>query len=268
MMTEAQRYLFDLTGFLHLEGALGETALAEALEAAERYIRTPAEDLPPDFGSRDGRIYDNGFAFDKSLERLVFEPSYWPIVKEFTSGKPRFVRGSMLVNQPGGVVDPGSLHCAREAYGWQSTRYECRDGRIYCDDFVVFTYLTDVNPGDGGLVVVPGSHKCHFDRPDSVFDGGDLEDDAPPGTINITPRAGDAVIISELLTHGTLRWKPTDRKRIVLVLRYAPQYSGGGPWTTDTLKARLSPETNELMALASFTEVKDVAQREVVSLTE
>ena len=75
------------------------------------------------------------------------------------------------------------------------------------------------------------------------------------------------MVISELLTHGTLRWQPTDRKRIVLVLRYAPQYSGGGPWTTDTLKARLSPETNELMALASFTEVKDVAQREVVTLT-
>ena len=267
MMTEEQRYLFDLTGYLHLEGALPEADLAEARAAAERYIETPPDALPVDFGSRDGRIFENGYAFDKSLERLVFQPSYWPVILEFTSGKPRFVRGSMLVNQPGGVVDPGSLHCARESYGWQSTRYECRDGRIYCDDFVIFIYLTDVYPGDGGLVVVPGSHKCNFDRPGTIFNGGDLEDEAPPGTINVTPRAGDAVIISELLTHGTLRWQPTDRKRIVLVLRYAPQYSGGGPWTTDTLKARLSPETNELMAQASYTEVKDVARRDVVTLS-
>ncbi len=267
MMTEEQRYLFDLTGYLHLEGAIGEEELAGALAAAERYIQTPTEDLPSDFGSRDGRMYDNGFAFDKSLERLVFQPSYWPIVKEFTTGKPRFVRGSMLVNQAGGVVDAGSLHCAREDFGWQSTRYECRDGRIYCDDFVVFTYLTDVYPGDGGLVVIPGSHKCNFNRPGSLFDGGDLGDEAPPGALNITPRAGDAVIISELLTHGTLRWKPIDRKRIVLVLRYAPQYTGGGPWRTESLKALLSPETNELMDSASYTEIKDVAGRDIVTLT-
>ena len=88
MMTEEQRYLFDLTGYLHLEGAIGEEELAEAREAAEKYIHTPAEDLSPDFGSRDDRMYDNGFAFDKSLERLVFQPSYWPIVKEFTTGNP------------------------------------------------------------------------------------------------------------------------------------------------------------------------------------
>ena len=267
MMREQQRYLFDLTGYLHLEKAIRGEELAEAQAAAERYIQTPPDELPPDFGSRDGRIYENGFAFEKSLEKLVFQPSYWPIVKEFTTGKPRFVRGSMLVNQVGGIVEAGSLHCARESYGWQSTRYECRDGRIYCDDFVVFVYLTDVYPGDGGLVVLPGSHKCNFDRPKSLFNGGELGDHAPSGTINLTPRAGDAVVISELLTHGTLRWKPTNRKRIVLVLRYAPQYSGGGPWITDTLRARLSTETNELMAAASYTEVKDVAIKETVTLS-
>ena len=51
MMTEAQRYLFDLTGYLHLEGALGESDLAEARAAAERYIQTPPEDLPSEAGT-------------------------------------------------------------------------------------------------------------------------------------------------------------------------------------------------------------------------
>ena len=29
---------------------------------------------------------------------------------------------------------------------------------------VVFFYLTDVEPGDGGLIVLPGSHKSQFTR--------------------------------------------------------------------------------------------------------
>ena len=117
------------------------------------------------------------------------------------------------------------LHCAREDFGWESTRYEVRNERIYCDDSVVFPYLSDVNPGDGGLIVLPGSHKTAFDRPPHLFDDGIVADGdhLPPGIVNITPKAGDVVIISELLTHGALPWKPQDRYRCVLVLRYRPQ---------------------------------------------
>jgi hypothetical protein len=267
MMTPEQRYLFDLNGYLHLEQALSEEELTAAQSAAERYINARPKDLPPEFGTRDRRLYDHGFAFDKALERLIFHPSYWPIVKEFTDNKPRFLRGTMLVNQPGGPVDAGSLHCARESYGWQSTRYECRNGRIYCDDFVIFPYLYDVHPGDGGLVVLPGSHKANFDRPDTLFHGGHLDDGLPPGVVNLSAKAGDVIIISELLTHGGLRWHPTDRKRVVLVLRYAPQYRGGEGWVPDSLKKRLSSETIELMSSGTHTEIKDVVQHDIVTFS-
>ena len=79
---------------------------------------------------------------------------------------------------------------------------------------ICFPYFTDVYPGDGGLIVIPGSHKSEFTRPKELLtldeaDGIDpLED---PVFVNITPKAGDIVIISELLTHGVLRWKPKDR---------------------------------------------------------
>jgi hypothetical protein len=268
MMIPEQRYLFDLNGYLHLEQALNREELSAAQAAAERYIHARPEDLPPDFGTENGRIYEHGFAFDKALEKLVFHPSYWPIIKEFTDNKPRFSRGTMLVNQPGGPVEAGSLHCARESYGWQSTRYDCRDGRIYCDDFVVFPYLYDVHPGDGGLVVLPGSHKCNFDRPDTLFQGGRLDEGPPPGVVNLSPKAGDVIIISELLTHGGLEWKPIDRNRVVLVLRYAPQYRGGPDWVPDSLKKRLSPETIELMAPGSYTDLKAVVQKDTVTLSE
>jgi hypothetical protein len=82
-------------------------------------------------------------------------------------------------------------------------------------------------------------------------------DDLPQGVINLTPRAGDVLIISELLTHGILPWNPSDRIRRILVLRYTPQHKGGGG-PSEVLKACLSPETLELMEAAHYTHTKDI----------
>ena len=267
MMTPEQRYLFDLTGYLHLKNVLTGETLRKCQEAVESYINTPEEQLPEDFGTKNGRMYENGFAWAKCLEALVFHPAYWSIVRELTSRKPRFLRGTMLVNNAGNEeVDAGRFHCAREDFGWYSTRYDCRDGQIYCDDFVIFPYFYDVNPGDGGLAVVPGSHKSNFARPDALFNGGDLGRGLPEFAVNLNAKAGDVLIISELLTHGALKWTPKDRKRVILALRYAPQFRSG-EYVTDAVKSRLSLETLELMAPGAYWEEKDIVNQEVVTLS-
>lgn len=63
----------------------------------------------------------------------------------------------------------------------------------------VSIYLTDVHSGDGGLLVVPGSHKSLFDRPRHLFQNGLIEnrDHIPEGVVNITPKAGDIVVMNE-----------------------------------------------------------------------
>ena len=40
MMTSEQRYLFDMTGYLHLKNVLNPEELHNAQEAADRYIQT------------------------------------------------------------------------------------------------------------------------------------------------------------------------------------------------------------------------------------
>ncbi len=68
-MNAQQRYLFDLTGFLHLPAVLTPEQLQKARAAAAQYFQTPAEDLPADMGLEiDGRRYTNSFAFHKDLE--------------------------------------------------------------------------------------------------------------------------------------------------------------------------------------------------------
>ena len=262
-MTPEQRYFFDVAGYLHLENALSDEELRRAREAAERYVSSPPEQLPPDFRGRELEPgffgYDNGFAFDRALELLTTHPATLPIICDLTHDKPRFGSGTMLVDRQNQGTH---LHCAREDWEGPGTRYTIEEGRIFCDNLVVFPYLTDVFPGDGGLIVVPGSHKSRFERPrDLFYRGNSITADIPPGVVNITPRAGDFVIISELLTHGTLPWIPVDRDRRTLALRYYPQHYGIDVVNlSEETRARLAPETLELMAVAHITDTKEIVK--------
>ena len=106
--------------------------------------------------------------------------------------------------------------------------------------------------------MLPGSHKSEFDRPDGIF-FQDLEDPnhpIHPALVNVTPRVGDVIILSELAVHGVLIWKPTDRDRRFLILRYKTQYFPDDrgrrqPFPKDVWE-RLSPETQELAGTTSY----------------
>ena len=74
MMTPEQRYLFDVTGYLHLENVMTDEELKAAQEAANEYINTPTEELPPGFNSSEKNL-PNGFAFAKPLEALTMHRS-------------------------------------------------------------------------------------------------------------------------------------------------------------------------------------------------
>ena len=90
--------------------------------------------------------------------------------------------------------------------------------------------------------------------------------DLPAGVVNVTPQAGDVVVMTEMLAHGTLQWQPKDRLRRTLVLRYRPQFKGSSA-VPETIHSRLSPETRELLAHAHYTHVKEVAKGDVVRLS-
>jgi hypothetical protein len=185
-MSPQQRFLLDLNGFLHLKSVLQGEELERCREAAVRYASAEPDSLPPPFDrirrECDARVHQHtpntashlghAFAFDRSLEHIVFNEQVWPVIMELTDGKPQ-LKGGVLVcedHRPGGHGDrPVHLHCAREDGGPRSARFEVANGRIFCDNFVVFPYFDDVHPGDGGLLVLPGSHKSNFERPYEFF---------------------------------------------------------------------------------------------------
>ena len=178
-MTAQQRYMLDVFGFLKIEGALSPTEVAAAQAAADRYITLAQAEpsaLPEGFEQdpNDNRRFPYGFAFDKALEALAHHPSIMPIVMELTGGKPQLTMGTLQADGPPAenFHDAGlSLHRAGDESqpGTGPQLGVGSDGRMFCNDFVFFPYLDDVEPGDGGLVCLPGSHKAQFSRPGDMF---------------------------------------------------------------------------------------------------
>lgn len=173
-MTPEQRYDFDLQGWVHLPSALTPTELEQGRAAA--YEATGASSLPDAPGSsNDARPPPWR---DPRLGQLYFNQTAWPVIMELTRGQPmvRLGLGRIIHDSPGGSSGGGMLHSNREGQRSSTVgspsmaRYIAgRDGTIYCQDFVMFVYLDDVEPGDGGVCLVAGSHKARFERPTSLF---------------------------------------------------------------------------------------------------
>ena len=96
-MTPKQKYLFDLTGYLHLKNVLTAEELSKTQTAIDRLLATPTNQLPSGI-QRSSEGFLNGFSFDKSLQALTWHPVTPPIITELTDGKPRFNRGTLVVN--------------------------------------------------------------------------------------------------------------------------------------------------------------------------
>ncbi len=122
-------------------------------------------------------------------------------------------------------------------------------------------------------MLVPGSHKSEFSRPQNLFyqdtydNEGYVAEEIPAGVANVTARAGDVVFMSEMVSHGALNWKPQDRDRRFLTLRYAPQFIASNGKFPDEILERLSPETNELVAVTGYAHTKEVAKLDRVELS-
>ena len=81
---------------------------------------------------------------------------------------------------------------------------------------VVMYALEDINPGDGGLICVPGSHKANINSYKPPVDSHLV--------VNPAFKAGDMLIFTEALVHGTITWTGADRRR-ALLYKYSPGYS-------------------------------------------
>ncbi len=198
MMTKAEMYEFDLRGFLVCRNVLAPDEIDHVLDIV---------------GDKRGAMRDGKFAFfeyDRFFMELMARPRTIGILKQLIGEWLRFDHAfgiemtketSILENLHGGPLQN------QRAFWYQWAGDAMHNGLIK-----VLYALNDVKPGDGGFICVPGSHKGNvFYRPPHDS----------PLVVNPTLNAGDMLIFTEALVHGSRQWM-ADYPRRVLIYSYAP----------------------------------------------
>ena len=117
--------------------------------------------------------------------------------------------------------------------------YKCHDGTIR-NGLTVLTYcLTGAGPGDGGFGCIPGSHKSNFigSIPDEVRSYGRHAHYVR----QVEVEAGDVIIFTEALIHGTMEWT-ADHERRGLLYKFSPGHSS---WSATYYNAAEYPDATQ-----------------------
>ena len=105
-----------------------------------------------------------------------------------------------------------------------SQTYTFKYGQMFCGLTAVEFQLADEGPGDGGLAVIPGSHKANYPLPEKLS----LYEEHREYVKEVHSQVGDAIIFTEALTHGTLVWQGEHQRR-TLIYKYSPSFQAHAP---------------------------------------
>ena len=230
-LTAEERYLFDLQGFLVRRGALRVSEVKAANDAVDLMA------LPRPGASIGSQRFSDHCGVAAIFRSLIDHPAVLEILGELCG------RTLRLDHTYGIVMAPGTsgLGLHGGAVPFDPSQYYCVDSSgIHCGLVAVQWALVDAWPGEGGFACVPGSHKTNMAMPGSI----DLHH---PCVREVPLRAGDMVLFSEALTHGTLDWRgPGDRR--TLLYKYSPGNSSWAlePAVSSPVLALLTPRRREI----------------------
>lgn len=249
-------YLFDLRGYLILEQAVAAEDVAE--------LNRTLNDFPDlRFGEWHGNVqrFDNNDAAGVELqniveggepfERLIDHPSWIELLRHFAGEERSGHRGLFIdecfasIRRSGGFFP---IHSGGHE-GTVRSQYRYVDGAFRCGQVNILLALTDIGPGDGGTMIVPGSHKSHFPHPQAGRRRGELQRmDEFVGAMEVHMRSGDALLFCDGLAHGaSSRTNPGERR--VVIYRYGPTWGSTryGYRYSEELLARLTPERRSIL---------------------
>ena len=229
-MNDEEQYFFDLMGYLVIEAVLSPHEVAECNTAIDHYadrIKPRSRELSLSAGSKalegqSGRLELGGMVewetpYCEPFRRMLAPPQIVPYLNEMMGKGFRLDQGPSLIGMREGT-EGHHLHGAGEPYG-PAVAYHHQNGQMFCGGVTVSWQLRDVNAGDGGFAIVPGSHKANYRCPPGVRS---VERDM--GLVRQPAmKAGDVLFFAECATHGTLPWKGRGERRAILY-KYAARH--------------------------------------------
>ena len=240
-LTDAERYLFDLNGFVVVRNLLTKEEVDAANQAIDRrideFVERPVDiknarhtDFSSSSNVSSGRLEHGHFLEwpkedSQPFRSLLAHRGLVPRVQSFVGEGFRLDHLPLLLIQRPQVegFDRHGGAIASNGEWNQELSYTFQSGRSRCSLLAVSVALSDVEEDDGGFVIVPGSHKANLPPPTSVLKNECGEDILRQPKL----KAGDAIIFSEATMHGALPWKGTVERRFALY-RYGPGHHGYG----------------------------------------
>lgn len=179
-MTEDEKYLFDLNGYLLVKQVLSSEDLKLANEAVDRHqdrrrfipkeksLARGSSTLKGEFSRGNlGEPYNWEEPWCLPFRTMLTHPRIIPYLnvilgtgfrqdhRMFVLTMDKGAEGHRLHGSSGPGFDPNQY-------------YIFRAGKMHNGLTVVAFQLTVVNPGDGGLALIPGSHKSNIACPDDL----------------------------------------------------------------------------------------------------
>jgi hypothetical protein len=230
VLSDLERYTFDITGALVVPGALSPSEVGQLNAALDANMdqRTELEDAtagsPSLAGSPRHQFWNTvewRHPWCEPFRELIAHPRIRGYLDALLG------RGWHLDHLPEVFESERGAqgHALHFGHHWDhpGVWYRTGDGRIRNGLVVVAFALTAQPAGGGGFCFVPGSHKSNFER------SQDIEALRDAGLVrNPSIAAGDALIFTEAVTHGSLPWSNEHARRVVFH-RYAAKTNQYGP---------------------------------------
>lgn len=217
-MTDAEKYLFDLNGYLVVEDAL----TPEQVSALNALVDAHWE--ADGLGGKATHRFGRTLAWGAATQAVIANPRMVPYLHALIGPQVRLDHDYLDVIRGGLGPIGATLHGGGTPHD-PGQFYRFVDGRMLNGLTVVAYNLCDIHPGDGGFACVPGSHKANYPLPRAWADMSQgLADCVRP----VTGPAGSAVIFTEALTHGTLPWRGAGPRRTLFFKYHQPMMAWGG----------------------------------------
>lgn len=264
-VTPEDEYLFDLRGYLVLKGVLDKSHIAQMNVILDEIVHLePPLAQGEWYGCVHGHTYTNNEGLNlqqiyeggEPFERLIDHPGWIEKIKHFVGGAGTFDyhHGPLFIDENfaniRGAGEAIGLHSGGHT-GTKRNQFRYRNGRFQCGQVNILMALTDIGPGDGATMVIPGSHKSNMEHPH--FERHQMKSevtsvDGAEGAIEVHLEAGDALLFVDGISHGSAKRVNNGFRRIV-VYRYGPSWSNFRlPYAvSDELLARLSPEQRKIV---------------------
>ena len=232
-LTPAQRYHFELYGYVVVEGVLspGEAdTIYEAMKALRDEFAAHPDGLkatirnctaigPKDVGFK-GELINFQHLLEVAPCMLDFatNPRLLGLAEEVIGYTVRLNELQGIINKP----TPADIEAQRSMpFVWHHQRpvnaTYMDNGLYHCLFVKGLTYLTDVGPDDGGTVVIAGSHRMIANEDDMLLA---VEED--PSLIHkVECPKGSTLLFAETCVHATGR-NTSGKERAVIIPAYYP----------------------------------------------